>query len=600
MTERDAALELIERGAAHLARYLRPSGELDDPVFGEPTQYGTAYFAYVNATLASLTDGAAAARHGESALAGLRATLAHLLDPADPTPAADFTHDIASPGTRNLRDFMWPPALRALRLLREPRSSDVQQLEGAVRKVDVPGIFSERAPVNWAAVWISGELLRMQDGLSPHPPEAIDEWLAGFFLEGAESDHGFYRELRLTTGAEISWRRAVDVDAGLYLEPGVPNSYDLWTRLHLMDLLYAGYDGRFRQQLEQLAITGLRRSLDVQLSSGSLPSAYRGSGHLWNLTGQCSLFFHGAQLLREREPELAAEADRAAQRAFRAAQACLRPSGGLSPVENVHPASMRVGHEAHTMDAHYVSLPLGFLCTAVLHGFRATAEVTQRPAGRRAEPAPVGRAVLHENGWSVHVNLAPQRGYDSLGIADVTLGLQRRLRFGGQTHYGRSDAHPDAHFLTHQTPVTLGLALHGTDRSISLLSAMQPSAPPQLSFAGEHLEAGARLGELEYRLEVDVAGDVLRVTESAGGQLCSLVVPYLYDRGDGYLTEAVVLERGVELRSGDEVVRVEVQAPLRRRVHLANSYESRYGLAGLVRLDLAEPGPVTYELHRVR
>jgi hypothetical protein len=600
MTDQSPALRLIEQGAAGLAPHVLKSGELNDPVFGEPTEYGTAYFAYVNATLSALGDEASRPARRDAARAGLAATLRHLADPADPTPAADFTHDIGSPGTRNLRDFMWPPALRALRLLRQADGAEVASVEALVRKVAVPDVFSERAPVNWAAVWIAGELLRMQDGLSPHPDGALDGWLEGFFAEDAHTDHGFYKELRLTTGASVTWRRAIDVAAGLYQEPGVPNSYDLWARLHLMDLLYSGYQGAYRGDLERLAVTGLRRSLDIQLSSGSLPSAYRGSGHLWNLAGQCSLFFHGARLVEGQEPDLAEEARQAALRAFVAAQACLRPSGDLSPIENVHPASVRMGYEAHTMDAHYVSLPLGFLCNAVLNGFTGAGQARERPDGGRAEGGPVHRSVVHTDGWSVHLNLNPQEGYDAFGIADVTLGLGRRLRFGGQTHYGRSDAHPDEHFLTHQTPVTLGVAARGADRQIRPLSAMRPTAAPEARYRPGHLEATAILGEIPYRITVDIDGDVVRIVEGAGHERCSLVIPYLYDRGDGVRTDVTIEGSTVELRSGDETIAVVVDGTVERAVHLASSYESRYGLCGLVRLDVAEPGPVAYELRRQR
>lgn len=599
MTGQRPALHLLEQAASALTPYLDKSGELNDPVFGEPTQYGTAYFAYVNAALSVLGDEATREGRRDAALAGLAVTLRHLSDPTSPTPAADFSHDVGSPGTRNLRDFMWPPVLRALRLLRQA-GTDVAALDALARTVAVPDVFSERAPVNWAAVWISGELLRMQDGLSPHPEGALDGWLAGFFGEDTDTDHGFYRELRLTTGATITWRRAIDVDAGLYQEPGVPNSYDLWSRLHLADLLYSGYRGGYRDELRRLAVTGLRRSLDIQLSSGSLPSAYRGSAHLWNLAGQCSLFFHGARLVADSDFSLAEEAEQAALRAFTAAQACLRPTGDLSPVENVLPAGVRMGYEAHTMDAHYVALPLGFLSTAVLNGFTGAGEARQRPAGGRVEGEPVHRGVVHAEGWSVHLNLSPQVGYDAFGIADVTLGLHRRLRFGGQTHYGRSDAHPDEHYLTHQTPVTLGLAVWDPGRQLRLLSAMRPAEPPQMRLGPGHIEAAALLGELPYRVTADIDGDVVRVTEDAGDQQCSLIVPYLYDRGDGVRTEVSIEDSAVELRSGHETVAVVAGGPVRRAVHLAGSYESRYGLCGLVRLDLETSGAVSYQLRRER
>jgi hypothetical protein len=129
---------------------------------------------------------------------------------------------------------------------------------------------------------------------------------------------------------------------------------------------------------------------------------------------------------------------------------------------------------------------------------------------------------------------------------------------------------------------------------------MRPAEPPQMRLGPGHIEAAALLGELPYRVTADIDGDVVRVTEDAGDQQCSLLVPYLYDRGDGVRTEVSVEGGTVELRSGHETVAVVAGGPVRRAVHLAGSYESRYGLCGLVRLDLESSGAVSYQLRRER
>jgi hypothetical protein len=609
------ALNLLEQGAEALAWCLQPSGELNDPVFGMPAQYGTAYYAYVNAVLAKVGDPAERERHADAARRGLAATLRHLLDPADPQEsAADFSHAIGSPGYRNLRDFMWPPVMRTLRILRELGRTDLDELISQIRAVDVPGAFSERAPVNWAAVWILGEWQRIRLGLSPFTRDDIDKWLEPFFVAGRDADHGFYRELRESTNVEISWDTPIDLENGFYREPGVPNSYDMWCRVHLLELLVEGYDGAYRPELERLLASGTRRSLGVQLSTGSLASAYRSTAHLWNLTGQCWYFHHAGRLLADTEPELAAQARAAALRSFAAAQACVRPTGDLSPVENAFPASWRVGHEVYTMDAHYVSLPLGYLATAILEGFTGAGEAPAPAERIHVEEEPVHRSLIHSAGWSVHLNLAPFPGYDSVGIADVTLGLGRRLRFGGQTHYGRSDAAPEAHRLSNQLPFTLGLAHRGSRGSVYPVSAMEVTGGRWAREEDGRLLAGADLAytppawwtdevseqaRLRYRIVVGIAGDVVTVREDIGDCACSLMVPYLRDRGDGVQTEVSLTDGRVRLVSGAEIVEVVPERDVEKVVHLAYGYESRHGLVGLARLDLAGSGPVSYQIRRV-
>lgn len=597
------ALALVAQAVKALRPGLRPDGELNDPVFGEPTQYGTAYYAYCNAVLAKLSTGDERTAYVDAAYRGIHASLDHLFVELDSDPAAaDYTPAIASPSYRNLRDFMWPPVTRAYAILRElaPEGMDVGALADRIRKVDSPHVFSERPPVNWAAVWILGEWHRICDGLSPYTIADIDGWLEPFFSEDPDTDHGFYRELREATGKEPPRGSAVDLERGFYREPGVPNSYDLFSRVHLLELLVAGYDGAYAPIMRQLLVTGMRRSLGVQLSTGSLASAYRSSGHLWNIAVETWYFFNGARLLEVSHPELAAEARNAALRAFRACEACLRPTGDLSPVENVLPGNWRVGYEVYTMEAHYVTLPLSYLASALEDGFQGVGQVADSDVLRlHLEDDPVNRSLAHRSGWSIHVNLAPFAGYDSFGIADLTLGSAWRLRFGGQSHYGRADTHPMAHKLTTQMLLTLGLALRDEDGSFYPVSMMEPTGARGTAPTTDGFTAFAQFDRGRYQFAVAIAGDEMAITEQLGEGRRSLVIPYLRDRGDGNETQVTVDGATVRLRLREEIVEVVVDDIVEKAVHLPFGYESRNGLVGLVRLDLTGRGALRYRLRRL-
>lgn len=598
------ALELVKAGVDWLAQGLLPSGELNDPVFQSPAQYGTAYFALANAFLAQKTSGADRQRYAEAALRSLKATLRHLHGDVDPDPAvADFTHTVASPGFRNLRDFMWPPAVRSFLILRrlDGVDLDLAPVEEEIRQIDVPHVFSELPPVNWAAVWLVGEWLRVREGLSPYSITDIDRWLSQFFIEGADFDQGFNRELRESIGDKEEWKTAIDLERGFFREPGVPNSYDLFSRVHMLELLVDGYDGAWAGKMRELLVSGIRRSLGVQLSSGSLATAFRSSAHLWNLTAQVYYFFFGSRLLAEAEPALSKQAAVAAVRAFRACQACLRPTGGLSPVENALPGGWRVGYEVYTMEAHYVTLPLSFLTGAIAEGFDGDGEVVEDSALRvLIDPDPVNRHLVHRSGISVHVNLAPFAGYDPLGIADLTLGVGRRLRFGGQTHHGRDDPDPYAHRLTDEMSLTLGMAVRDPDQSVHPVAAMRPVGAHGVEPIENGLRTYADVERGRYELTVQIADNRVDIRENLAADRRSLIVPYLRDRGDGYLTEVERMPRGLKLRSGDELLELSLDDDIERMIDLPFGYESRHGLVGLVRLDLTGEGPVTYRLIRLR
>ena len=604
------ALALLRRGADGLRCYLQPDGELHDPVFGEPTQYATAYYAYVNAVLATWRDrrasrgnavpadegGAAhAGSDAHDAARGLTATLAYLVAPGRPSAASTFGRAVGSVQRSNHNDFMWPPALRTLVLL-EQLGNDVGHLAEQVAIVAVPEVFAKRPPNNWAAVWLLGEQLRIARGLSPHGGTDLDSWLAPYLDPDAAEAAG----ADLDADGQPSRAPRVDLDAGFYREPGLPNSYDLFTRYHLLEILRAGYAGRWRGALERLVATGVRRSLSVQLSSGSLASAHRSTGQSWTLGAQVAYFHLASKMLSRLDPIAAGRAERAAMRAFVALAACQRADGTLSPVESVLPAGDRVGYEPYTADAHYSSLALAFLATAVDEGFTGDHAAVDEPGpSHLVEPGPLHRAVLHADGWSLHVNLAPAPGYDGLGIADLTCGAGRLLRIGGQVHHGVTDSAVRHDDRACQMPLTLGIARRQPTGAIEPVAAMDPATRQDLGAEGRHLHGRAVLGELPYRIDVTLEGDAAHVTESIGDELCSLLVPYLRDRGDGVATEIQLLAHGLRLTVRDEVLEVMVDGVVERAHHFTYGYECRHGLAGLVRLDLAARGAVSYSVRRV-
>lgn len=577
-------IEVLAVGVDSYADCLRADGDLADPVARMPTQYGTAYHAFGNAVLAELGSPHTRADHLDRALRGIEAALRRTADPAARPTASGFARATASVrGTLNHRDFTWPPIMRSLLILDGlgADSERITKLRELVRGVDVHASFRSRPPSNWCAVWMSGEWIRMREGLSLTSVEEFDEWLDVFFDE------------------------AFEVDLGLFVEKGLPNAYDLFTRTHLADLLVEGYDGRNRQRLLDFLGNGLRRSLAMQLSDGSVASGYRSTGQTWTLGAQIAFFTAAGRL------GLGGATDRdaaalAAWRTLGSLAQWQRRDGYFSPVQNLQPPARRVGYEGYTADGHYASLALGFLAAAIHNGFPQTAvpsgaELDARPATVRAEGTPTYRGTAHRGRISVAVQAQADGVYDGTGLVDLTFGAGRLLGFATSVRH-----------LTGGPWLNLGLGLRTASGGgpIAVVSGRAHELVAGPASIGRQGEAAAdsvglamrtRLTAVggddpiagwDYQWRITLAGDGIDVEEGTPGHTSypCLLVPYLLDLGDGFATTISWLgANGVRVRLGDEWVEVRVDATVEARLHMPYDFQNRRGVCGLVRFDLAEP-----------
>lgn len=561
-------VEILRNAVESYAPYLQPSGELHDPVFGEPTQYGTPYHALCNAVLAMGDGGERRSAYVDRAVRGLKAALDHVSDPGLSPTASGFDPATGAVTRSNHRDFFWPPILKTFRILRNMGVDGAEAFARRISGVDIERAFAKRPPSNWAAVWLSGEWLRLREGLSPFSKEDVDLWLDAFF------------DAHILT------------EQGLYQEPGHPNSYDLFTRYHLADMLMEGYDGRRREELELLMRTGLRRSLGVQLSEGSLASAYRSTGQTWTLGAQCAYFTHAANHFRGKDPELAKHAEEAAHLALSSFRRWQRRDGPYSPVENLLPPGHRVGYERYTADGHYANLAAAFLAIAVSNGLDRP--VTEPSGGREAsvwlEHDPTYRAVLHNGAYSLHVNARPAPDYDAFGLVDLTFGPGRFLHFASVAKHLESGK-----FINLGMAGSTGPASQG---DLMLMGRMVKDGTP----AGLRLEARGSGSPYRYRLAARVETEGVYVEEATPGleEPRALLVPYLRDPGTGTVTEASVEAGGVCLIHGREHIEISYDAPVKRVIHLTGGFQSRRGLCGLLRIEFRQKSEgISYRIRAI-
>lgn len=574
------AIDVLSRGVASLAPFRRLDGELVDPIVGEPTQYATPYHAWGNAVLAVYGPDAAHEDHLAAAKIGLTAALRHLLHPdSTATWSGVDTTTGSATGLVPHRDFFWPPIVKSVRLLSANKlfgAGEQEEFRSALKAVQVPEVFRSRPPSNWAMVWLAGEWLRITEGLSPYTVTDVDGWLQIF------ADEAFVPGL------------------GFYAENGFPNAYDLFTRVHLTELLVAGYDGALHDQLLAFLTAGMQRSLAMQLSDGSLASGHRSASQTWNLGAELAIF-----ALADRLGIGTEDTARAANLALQAMARWQRPDGPYSPVLNLHPPQRRVGYEGYTADGHYSSLALGFLASAVVAGIpdAPIPELVEGPrvAGLgestgsvRVEHEPTYRATAHHGRISVGIQAAADGRYDGTGLVDLTFGPDARLNLVSSVRH-----------LSGGPWFNPGLAIKSGPHRIETvpLSAVphRPDGDSPSRLADGRIGVVAKsilaldddsspVHGWQSIMTVVLTDDAVEVTEALDhDQHAAFFFPYPVDIGDGSLTRVERTATGAKLINGQETLDLELDAGISDWLLLAADYRNRRAVCGLVRIDLQGP-----------
>jgi hypothetical protein len=445
-----------------------------------------------------------------------------------------------------------------------------------ISAIRVPSPFLSAPPGNWSAFWLNGEWIRMKEGLSDTSRERFDQWLGEFF------------------------KLLCQVDRGFYAEPGLPNSYDLFTRYQLAEILAEGYDGPWRESLQKLLVNGLRRSLNVQLSDGSQGSAYRSTAQSWTVSNEICFFTLAADYFRKSDPALTAAAEKASRLALASFIRWFPKDRPYSAVENLLPPEWRVGFETYSLEGCYANMALGFLANAVERGFSGTplTDASDRKPAVFVENDPVYRAFTHYGRYSAQVNAWPAQGYDAFGLVDLSFGPGRYLQAVSSVKHLQENKLFNIGMALRKLPGrsdirVIGqqdLRLDGPIESIPGRNGISLRARAH----GDVTDLVARDAWL-YRLSVTTDKEGIHVEESTPGLngYKTLLIPYLLDAGTGSRTRVSVEKEGKEtkilLTLGKEQIVIRIAATMDKWLDIPYGFENRRGLCGLLRIDLVEP-----------
>lgn len=355
-------LALVESVVRAYSPYQDSSGAIIDPFSEVERYYSTPAYAMAASVLVQ-------AGHMDL-LASAASALSHSIDVVVKGCAPDHHPD-----------FFPVLMMRAYILLKPHMPEQAKVWAEALKKIQpeqdyvftMSKMNNPNRMINWNAIMISGEYLRLREHLASEGTDWMDRYLNLYHLPRF-TPLGLYQD-------------------GPLDRPNCPFSYDIATRYHLDVMLEAGYDGACAGELKEQLRHGAFSTLLTLSPLGEIPPRGRSSQHQWNEAAAayvCSA--HATQALQAGDRVMAGAFARAANRCFEAVERWKMDDGRLKIVRNEYAPEARHGYEIYTNHTGYNLWTAAALAHACLSD--PGEDVTEIYL-----PSEVGNRVLQADGW---------------------------------------------------------------------------------------------------------------------------------------------------------------------------------------------------------
>ncbi|SEB25231.1 glycosyl hydrolase [Paenibacillus sp. 276b] len=355
-------LALVESVVRAYTPYQDSSGAIIDPFSEAERYYSTPAYAMAASVLVQ-------AGHMDL-LASAASALSHSIDVVVKGCAPDHHPD-----------FFPVLMMRAYILLKPHMPEQAKVWAEALKKIqpEQDYVFTMRKMnnpnrmINWNAIMISGEYLRLREHLASEGTDWMDRYLNLYHLPRFTA-LGLYQD-------------------GPLDRPNCPFSYDIATRYHLDVMLEAGYEGACAGELKEQLRHGAFSTLLTLSPLGEIPPRGRSSQHQWNEAAAayvCST--HATQALQAGDWVMAGAFARAANRCFEAVERWKMDDGRLKIVRNEYAPEARHGYEIYTNHTGYNLWTAAALAHACLSD--PGEDVTEIYL-----PSELGNRVLQTDGW---------------------------------------------------------------------------------------------------------------------------------------------------------------------------------------------------------
>eukprot|EP01113_Clastostelium_recurvatum_P026181 TRINITY_DN3141_c0_g1_i4.p1 TRINITY_DN3141_c0_g1~~TRINITY_DN3141_c0_g1_i4.p1 ORF type:complete len:644 (-),score=128.12 TRINITY_DN3141_c0_g1_i4:74-1981(-) len=242
---------------------------------------------------------------------------------------------------------------------------------------------------------------------------------------------------------------------GMYPDPNTPMPYDIFPRHYLDMILMRGYNGQYRDTMQELLQRGAWTSAMMQSPLGEWPVGGRSSQHQWNEACETVLFELYASRMKAQKNNVAASAfKRAARLALQSVQRWYQSGGDLYIVKNHFDPSLRFGYEEYSFLSQYNNLPGEMLAMSFLYGDETIEEGPSfTETGGYAFMLPMHHKIFgNAGGMYVEIEMAADENYDPTG-------LMRIHRTGVASLIGPTEGVTITKQASPMTPVSLGLGV---------------------------------------------------------------------------------------------------------------------------------------------
>ena len=202
--------------------------------------------------------------------------------------------------------------------------------------------------------------------IAKNPVEKIDNWAAfGAASEQTRKFAGIGGEADFIDTQVASQLLSFD-ENGMYRDPNEPIVYDITTRLQLLTVLYFGYDGLYKEKLEEVTALGALHMLQMQSVTGEVPFGGRSNQFLHNeatLAAVCE--YEACRYLKKGDTKIAGQFKAAAKLAVDSILSYLN-APELYHVKNCFPKDSFWGCENYAHFKKYMVTTASFLYLAYL------------------------------------------------------------------------------------------------------------------------------------------------------------------------------------------------------------------------------------------